>query len=152
MAAVSDRPNDVRVAIRGEAGDEERRAHAVTIEDRKDPGNADERPVRLVRHHREPTGGVGCIEQHRAFAIDVERQCGRCAGAAGPAPYFVFADHDASFVVDQGASSWSRVGRSVRPDASILRMERVAARSVTRSRHTLPAPTTAGEDADGEAT
>jgi hypothetical protein len=84
VARTEDGLDRARIAVDGQAGDEEAAAHAGAVEHAQDPRHAHLRPVGLVPHRREP-GGVGGIDrQDGRLRIDIECERQRRAVIAGP--------------------------------------------------------------------
>ena len=80
-----DRAYRVGIPPRGEARDEERRAHVCALEHTEQPRDADLGPVGLMAHRRRAIGEERVDREDRRLRIDVERDRARRACLARPA-------------------------------------------------------------------
>src|SRR4051812_9214897 len=124
MSAREDPLDGRRIAIRGPAGDEERRPQVVFAQQVEDARHADERAIGLVGHHTCIARVQAALREDRRLGVDVERQAGvdHRTALRERSSYMTFAA--ASAVMLPALSYGGETSTTSQPTRSIPRSER----------------------------
>src|SRR3954465_8332066 len=124
VSADEDLLDRLRIAIGRPAGHEERRLQLVLAQQAEDARDADERPVRLMRHHARVPRVEAALREDRRLGVDVEGEAGvdHRTALSERSSYMTFAP--ASAVMHPALSYGGETSTTSQPTRSIPRSAR----------------------------